>query len=102
MPKRYYLTILIVLTVACGLGALVTAPIVLLTAAMGFDGPGSEYQLWAWIVFFVVLSIPIWFVMGAIGGWVLYLHGWLRTSLLITATPLASATIGWLLLQSLK
>jgi hypothetical protein len=100
MPKRYYRIILIVLTVACGLSALVTAPIVLLTAAMGFDAPGSEYQVWAWIVFIVVLSIPLWFVTGAIGGWVLYLHGWLRTSLLITGTPLAGATIGWLLLQS--
>ena len=99
MPKRYYRTILIVLTVACGLSALVTAPIVLLTAAMGFDAPGSEYQVWAWIVFIVVLSIPLWFVIGAIGGWVLYLHGWLRTSLLITGTPLAGATIGWLLLH---
>jgi hypothetical protein len=66
MPKRCYRTILIVLTVACGLGALVTAPIVLLTAAMGFDAPGSEYQVWAWIVFIVVLSIPFWFVIGAI------------------------------------
>ncbi len=100
MPKRYYRTILIVLTVACGLSALVTAPIVLLTAAMGFDAPGNENQVWAWIVFIVVLSIPLWFVIGAIGGWVLYLHGWLRTSLLITGTPLAGATIGWLLLQS--
>jgi hypothetical protein len=100
MCKRYYRTILIVLTVACGLSALVTAPIVLLTAAMGFDGPESKYQVWAWIVFIVVLSIPLWFVIGAIGGWVLYLRGWLRTSLLITATPLAGATIGWLLLQS--
>jgi hypothetical protein len=66
MPKRYYRIILIVLTVACGLSALVTAPIVLLTAAMGFDAPGSEYQVWAWIVFIVVLSIPLWFVIGAI------------------------------------
>ena len=99
MPKRCYRTILIVLTVACGLGALVTAPIVLLTAAMGFDAPGSEYQVWAWIVFIVVLSIPFWFVIGAIGGWVLHLQGWLRTSLLITGTPLAGATIGWLLLH---
>ena len=66
MPKRCYRTILIVLTVACGLGALVTAPTVLLTAAMGFDAPGSEYQVWAWIVFILVLSTPFWFVIGAI------------------------------------
>jgi hypothetical protein len=59
---------------------------------MGFDAPGNEYQVWAWIVFIVVLSIPLWFVIGAIGGWVLYLHGWLRSSLLIAGTPLAGAT----------
>jgi hypothetical protein len=34
-------------------------------------------------------------------SWLLELgSSWLRTSLLITATPLAGATIGWLLLQS--
>jgi hypothetical protein len=37
-----------------------------LSKAMGFDAPGSEYQVWAWIVFIVVLSIPFWFVIGAI------------------------------------
>jgi hypothetical protein len=68
----------IVLTVACGVGALVTAPIVLLTAAMAFDAPGSEYQVWAF---------PLWFVIGAIGGWVLYLHGWLRTLSLARRSP---------------
>jgi hypothetical protein len=85
MPRRYYRTTLIILTVACGLSALVTAPIVLPTAALRFDGPGSEYQVWAWIVFIVVLSIPLWFVIGAIGGWVLYLHGWLRRLCLLLA-----------------
>ena len=25
---------------------------------MGFDAPASDYQMWAWIVFFVILSIP--------------------------------------------
>jgi hypothetical protein len=94
MCKRYYRTILIVLTVACGLSALVTAPIVLLTAAMGFDGPESEYQVWAWIVFIVVLSIPLWFVIGAIGGWVLYLHGWLRTSLTLAGATIDTPRLG--------
>jgi hypothetical protein len=65
MTKPYCRVILILLTFACGLCALVTAPIVLLTAAMGFDAPG-EYQVWGWIVFIVVLSIPFWFVIGAI------------------------------------
>jgi hypothetical protein len=37
-----------------------------LSKARGFDAPGSEYQVWAWIVFIVVLSIPFWFVIGAI------------------------------------
>jgi hypothetical protein len=99
MPKHYYRIILIVLTVACGLGALVTAPIALLPAAMGFDAPDSGYQVWAWIVFFVVLSIPLWFVMGAAAGWALYLEGWRRTSLVVAATPLGAAAVGWLLLQ---
>ena len=99
MPKHYYRIILIVLTVASGLGAIITAPIALLTAAMAFDAPDSGYQLWAWIVFFVILSIPLWFVIGAIAGWFLYLRNWLRASALIAATPIAATTIGWLLLQ---
>jgi hypothetical protein len=44
MSKPYYRIILIVLTVACGVCALVTAPIALLTAAMAFDAPDSDYQ----------------------------------------------------------
>src|SRR5437588_4690210 len=99
MPKHYYRIILIVLTVACGLGAIITAPIALLTAAMGFDAPDSGYQLWAWIVFLMVLSIPLWFVVGAAAGWALYLEGWCRTSLVLAATPLGAAAVGWLLLQ---
>jgi hypothetical protein len=98
MPKHYYRTVLILLTVACGLAAVVTMPFALF-AAMAFDAPGSEYQLGAWVVFFAVLSIPLWFGLGAVGGWFLYLHDWLRTSLLVTATPLVTMTIGWLLLQ---
>jgi hypothetical protein len=69
MPKLYYRIILIVLTVACGMGAVVTTPFAMF-AAMAFDAPGSEHQLGAWVVFFVVLSIPLWFVLGAITGWV--------------------------------
>ncbi len=100
MSKQHYRIILILLTVAGAVGALVTAPISLLTAGMAFDAPGSEYQTWAWIIFFIVLSIPLWFVIGVTAGWFLFLHDWPRTSLLLTATPLAAATIGWLLLQS--
>jgi hypothetical protein len=65
-------------------------------AAMAFDAPGSEHQLGAWVVFFVVLSIPLWFVLGAITGWFLYLRNWLRASALIAATPIAATTMGWL------
>jgi hypothetical protein len=64
MPKQYYRIILILLTVACGVGPVVTAPFALLTAAMAFNAPGS-YRVWVWIVFF--LSIPLWFVIAAIG-----------------------------------
>ena len=99
MPKHYYRIILIVLTVASGLGAIITAPIALLTAAMAFDAPDSDYQLWAWIVFFVILSIPLWFVIGAAAGWAFYLQDWRRTSLVLASTPLGGAMLGWLLLQ---
>jgi hypothetical protein len=91
MSKPYCRVILILLTVACGVCAVVTAPIALLTAAMAFDAPDSDYQLWAWIVFFVILSIPLWFVIGAAAGWALYLQGWRRTSLVLAATPLGGA-----------
>ena len=60
----------------------------------------TRIEVWAWIVFIVVLSIPLWFVIGAIGGWVFYLHAGCERPCLITGTPLAGATIGWLLLQS--
>jgi hypothetical protein len=50
-------------------------------------------------VFFVTLSIPLWFVIGAAAGWALYLQGWRRTSLVLAATPLGGATFGLLLLQ---
>jgi hypothetical protein len=89
MPKLYYRIILIVLTVACGMGAVVTVPFAMF-AAMAFGAPGSEHQLGAWVVFFVVLSIPLWFVLGAITGWFLYLRNWLRASALIAATPIAA------------
>ena len=55
MPKQYYRIILIVLTLACVLGAVVTIPFALF-AAMAFDAPGSEHQLGAWVVFFAVLQ----------------------------------------------
>jgi hypothetical protein len=43
------------------MGAVVTTPFAMF-AAMAFDAPDSEHQLGAWVVFFVVLSIPLWFV----------------------------------------
>jgi hypothetical protein len=98
MPKHYYRIILIVLTIACGMGSLVTMPFAMF-AAMAFDDPGNEHQLGVWVVFFVILSIPLWFVIGAIAGWFLYLRNWLRASALVAATPIAATTIGWLLLR---
>jgi hypothetical protein len=96
MPKQYYRIILILLTVASGVGALITTPSALYLALLGFNAQG--YRAWVWIVFF--LSIPLWFIIGAIAGWVLYLHNWLRTSLLAAATPLVAITVGWLLMSS--
>ncbi|MFZ1094811.1 MAG: hypothetical protein WAN75_37295 [Xanthobacteraceae bacterium] len=97
MSKPYYRVILILLTVACGVCALVTAPIALLTATMAFDTPDSYREVWAWVGFFVILSILFWFIIGAIAGWALHLHGWTRTSLVLSATPLLAALISWLL-----
>ena len=68
MSKPYYRVILILLTVACGVCALVTAPIALLTATMAFDTPDSYREVWAWVGFFVILSILFWFIIGAIAG----------------------------------
>jgi hypothetical protein len=60
MPKLYYRIILIVLTVACGMGAVVTTPFAMF-AAMAFDAPGSEHQLGAWVVFLsaLIAATPI-------------------------------------------
>jgi hypothetical protein len=98
MTKHHYRIILTALTIACGMGGLATMPFAMF-AAMAFDDPGSEHQLGAWVVFFVILSIPLWFAIGAIAGWFLYLRNWLRASALIAATPIVATTIGWLLLQ---
>jgi hypothetical protein len=98
MPKQYYRIIVILLMVVCGVGAVVAAPIALLTAATAFNAQSNQFLAWVWIVFF--LSVPLWFIIGAIAGWVLYLHNRLRTSLLAVATPLVVVTVGWLLLFS--
>ena len=87
MSKPHYRVTLIVLTVACAVCALVTTPIALLTARWAFDTPESYGEVWAWVGFFVILSIPFWFIIGAIVGWALHLHGWTRTSLVLSATP---------------
>ena len=97
MSKPPYRVILILLTVACAVCALVTTPIALLTATWAFDTPESYGEVWAWVGFFVILSIPFWFIIGAIVGWALHLHGWTRTSLVLSATPLGAALISWLL-----
>jgi hypothetical protein len=97
MSKPYYRIIRIVLTVACGVCALVTMPIALLTATRAFDTPDSSREVWAWVGFFAILSIPFWFIIGAIAGWALHLHGWTRTSLVLSAAPLGAALISLLL-----
>jgi hypothetical protein len=89
-----YRTMLIVLTAACAVCAAVTAPIALMTAVMAFDAPGSEQKLWVWFGSFAVLSIPLWFVIGAALGWVLYRRGWRWGSLGVAAAPLIAAGVG--------
>ena len=89
--KNVYRTILIVLTVACGLCAIASAPGALTVAVMAFDAPGSEHYVWAWIMSLTILSIPLWFVAAAGLGWMLHLRGWLRGSLAVVVAPLAAA-----------
>ena len=72
MRKHYYRIILILLTVLCVIGAVYTIPFVRIAAVVVFLAPGSEHELGAWRTLFTVLSIPLWFVVGAIGGLVLY------------------------------
>ena len=90
--------ILIVLSVACAAGALVSAPVALMTAVMAFDAPGSERLWWVWAVSLAMLSIPLWFVAGAVLGWALHLRGWMLTSFALAAAPLVVAAVAWSLL----
>jgi hypothetical protein len=85
--------ILILLTVACALCALVSAPVALMTAVMAFDAPGR-----VWAASLAMLSIPLWFVAGAVLGWVLHLRGWMLASLALAAAPLIAAVVVWSLL----
>ena len=89
--KNVYRTILIVLTVTCGLCAIASAPGALTVAVMAFDAPGSEHYVWAWVMSLTILSIPLWFVAAALVGWILQLHGWLRSALAVVGAPLAAA-----------
>jgi hypothetical protein len=90
--------ILIVLSVACAAGALVSAPVALMTAVMVFDAPGSEGLWWVWAASLAMLSIPLWFVAGAVLGWVLHLRGWMLASLAVAAAPLIVAAVLWSML----
>ncbi len=90
--KNVYRTILIVLTVACGLCAIASAPGALTVAIMAFDAPGSEHYVWAWVMSLTILSIPLWFLAAVLLGWILHLRGWLRGSLAVAA-PLAAAAV---------
>ena len=87
--------ILIVLSVACAACALVSAPVALMTAVMAFDAPGSERLWWVWAASLAMLSIPLWFVAGAVLGWVLHLRGWMLASLAVAAAPLIVAAALW-------
>ena len=89
--KNVYRAILIVLTVACGLCAIASAPGALTVAVMAFDAPGSEHYVWAWVMSLTILSIPLWFVAAALLSWILHLRGWLRSSLAVVGAPLAAA-----------
>jgi len=91
--KNVYRTILIVLTVACGLCAIASAPGALTVAVMVFDAPGSEHYVWAWVMSLTILSIPLWFLAAVLLGWILHLRGWLRGSLAVVAAPLAAAAV---------
>ena len=96
MSKLYvYRAILVVLTAANLLCAVVLAPATLMASFMMFDTPGGEQRWWMWALliffFFVSLSIPLWFVAGAVLGWMLHLRrGWMVGSLLVAAAPLVA------------
>jgi hypothetical protein len=68
-------------------------PLALMTAVMAFD-PGSEQKVWVWVASFAILSIPLWFVVGAVLGWVLHLRGSLRGSLVAVSVPLVAVGVG--------
>jgi hypothetical protein len=96
--QKVYLATLIVLTAACGLCAVVSAPGALMVSVMAFDAPGSEHYVWAWAMSLAILSIPLWFVAAAVLGWILRLRGWQRSSLVVAAVPPVAALVGWALL----
>jgi hypothetical protein len=93
-----YRAILVVLTAADALCAVVSAPAMLMASVMLFDAPGSERELWVWGLFLAGLSVPAWFVAGAVLGWVTHLRGWMLGSLAIAAAPLVAAAVLWALL----
>ena len=87
---KVFRAILAVLTAADLLCAVVLAPVTLMMSPMMFDTPGSEQQWGVWVLFFVWLSIPLWFVAAPVLGWVLHRRrGWMVGSLLVAAAPLA-------------
>jgi hypothetical protein len=96
MSRDYHRNLLIVLTAAGVACAVICAPITTMTAMFAFDAPGSERELQVWVIFFIVLSIPLWFVIGPIAGWFFYSRNQLRASLLAASTPLviAAALLG--------
>jgi hypothetical protein len=87
---KVYRAMLVALTAADLLCAVVLAPVTFFTSPMMFDAPGSEQLWWVWVLFFVWLSIPLWFVAAPVLGWVLHRRrGWMVGSLLVAAGPLA-------------
>jgi hypothetical protein len=100
MSREYHRNLLIVLTALGAAFAVICAPITTMTAMFSFDAPGSENELFVWVIFFIVLSIPLWFVVGPIAGWIFFQHGQRRASLLAAITPIIMAAglvgLAWL------
>jgi len=91
MSRDYHRNLLIVLTAAGAALGLICAPITTMTAMFSFDAPGSEREPFVWMIFFIVLSLPLWFVVGPIAGWFFFWRNQQRASLLAASTPLLIA-----------
>jgi len=59
---------------------------------------GASTKYGVWVASLAILSIPLWFVVGAVLGWILHLRGWMRGALVAAAAPLVTVGMGWALL----